>query len=370
MNKKWLFTTGLLLLLAGCSGQSGSQTTAAGTDTGTTAVETGVEKPQSSKAEENTENKQAKLLTVDERIAATKERAGKLVTTNADGQKVVSSKFGETAVPENPKRIVTIQMEDIALALGIKMVASRNFDGYYLAERLAEAGVEPMEIDEASNTINFEQVLSYNPDLIIIRDNFEQSVVDELSKIAPTIAFNLKDTEATLMGLGMALNKEEDATNRLKQYYEKWDSTREALQSKLGTQKVALVRIMQKEIRLMPYSKNDNSSFLYDPNYLGLVAPQLVKDYDNQESLAISLEKLPELDADQILLIAGYGSADAKMVEAAKTRYKEISSDPLWNTIPAVNAGNIHEVDSRIWLAYGIISNEIKMDDLLKIYGN
>jgi putative iron(III) dicitrate-binding periplasmic protein len=261
-------------------------------------------------------------------------------------------------------------MEDIALALGIKMVASRNFDGYYLAERLAEAGVEPMEIDEASNTINFEQVLSYNPDLIIIRDNFEQSVVDELSKIAPTIAFNLKDTEATLMGLGMALNKEEDATNRLKQYYEKWDSTREALQSKLGTQKVALVRIMQKEIRLMPYSKNDNSSFLYDPNYLGLVAPQLVKDYDNQESLAISLEKLPELDADQILLIAGYGSADTKMVEAAKTRYKEISSDPLWNTIPAVNAGNIHEVDSRIWLAYGIISNEIKMDDLLKIYGN
>ena len=309
-------------------------------------------------------------MTVDERIAAAKERAGKLVTTNADGQKVVSSKFGETAVPENPKRIVTIQMEDIALALGIKMVASRNFDGYYLAERLAEAGVEPMEIDEASNTINFEQVLSYNPDLIIIRDNFEQSVVDELSKIAPTIAFNLKDTEATLMGLGMALNKEEDATNRLKQYYEKWDSTREALQSKLGTQKVALVRIMQKEIRLMPYSKNDNSSFLYDPNYLGLVAPQLVKDYDNQESLAISLEKLPELDADQILLIAGYGSADTKMVEAAKTRYKEISSDPLWNTIPAVNAGNIHEVDSRIWLAYGIISNEIKMDDLLKIYGN
>ena len=54
MNKKWLFTTGLLLLLAGCSGQGGSQTTAAGTDTGTTAVETGVEKPQSSKAEENT----------------------------------------------------------------------------------------------------------------------------------------------------------------------------------------------------------------------------------------------------------------------------------------------------------------------------
>ena len=35
-----------------------------------------------------------------------------------------------------------------------------------------------------------------------------------------------------------------------------------------------------------------------------------------------------------------------------------------------MNAGNIHEVDSRIWLAYGIISNEIKMDDLLKIYGN
>lgn len=302
------------------------------------------------------------------RLEEIKQKASELVYPNTDGKLVVSSKYGETVVPDKVERVVVIQLEDLALALDVDMVASRNFDGYYLADLLTEKNVEAIAIDESANTINLEQVLSYQPDLIMIRDNFEQSVYDELSKIAPTVSFKIQTPEVSLMAMGMALGKEDAAVQRLEEYFKKWEDTKAAVKESIGEETVALLRVMQKEIRLMPYSRNGMSSFLYDGDYLGLSAPQMVIDYDNNENLAISMELLPELDAQHILLIAGYGSASTEEVEAAKGRYAEISSDPLWQSIPAVVSGNIYEVDSRTWLTYGIIANEKKMEDLVSIF--
>lgn len=312
--------------------------------------------------------KEVAEATETDRLSDIQKKAAELVYKNADGKLVVSSKYGETVLPEKMERIVSIQLEDLALALDVNLVASRNFEGYYLADALEEKKVEAIAIGEAANTINLEQVLGYTPDLIIIRDNFEQSVFDELSKIAPTIAFKLQDPEVSLMALGMALGKEDVAAKRLEEYFAKWEETKEVLDTAIGDESIALLRIMQKEIRLMPYSKNGMSAFLYADDYLGLEAPQMVKDYDNAENLAISMETLPELDAQHILLIAGYGSASAEEVEAAKTRYEQIAADPLWQTVPAVTAGKVHEVDSRTWLTYGIIANEKKMEDLVAIF--
>ena len=64
-------------------------------------------------------------------------------------------------------------------------------------------------MDEESNTVNLEQVLSYEPDLILLRDSFEPSVYEELSKIAPVAAFDLKDTEVSLLAMGKALGMEQ-----------------------------------------------------------------------------------------------------------------------------------------------------------------
>lgn len=289
--------------------------------------------------------------------------ADEMVYQNENGQMVVVSKYGETVVPEDPQRIVCIKLEDLTLALGIEMVACRNFSGFYLEDEINALNIGTIAVDEEANTINFEQVLSYQPDLIIIRDSFEQSIYDELSKIAPTIAFRLQEAEASTLALGRALGMEDRARERLQQYYDKMDAAKEALQAVAG-QEVAMLRVMKKEIRLYPYSSNDMSRFLYAG--LGLTPDPMAVAYDNADSLAISLETLPDMTAQHIFLVAGYGSQTDEADLAAKQRYEEIKADPLWQAVPAVQQGNIYEVDSRTWLTHGLIAVERRVDDVLR----
>lgn len=292
----------------------------------------------------------------------TVQEVSEIVYKNEAGQTVVSHKYGETIVPENPERIVSIKLEDLMLALNVDMVAARNFEGFYLEDQLNELGIGTIAVDEESDTINLEQVLSYKPDLIVIRDSFDQAIYDELSKIAPTIAFDLKTPTTSLLALGEALGMADEATERLEAYGETIENAKEALKDM--DEEVAMLRIMKKEIRLYPYSKNDMSKFLYED--LGLTAAPMVIEYDKADSLAISMELLPDLTAEHIFLVAGYGSNTAESVKESQERYEAIKADALWQSVPAVQKGNIYEVDSRVWLTHGIIATEMKIADVLE----
>ena len=92
----------------------------------------------------------------------------------------------------------------------------------------------------------------------------------------------------------------------------------------------------------------------------------MAEEYDNKDSLAISMEMLPELTAEHIFLVAGYGTAGGSSDEEAKKRFEEMQQDPLWQEVPAVKKGNVYEVDSRLWLAHGILAVEQKVDDVLE----
>lgn len=343
-----------VLTLAGCS-SSDSASSAAESESAS-AVESTTTSSEATQAEETV------YPSIEEQIADIRADAEKIVYKNDEGKMVVSSKLGETVVPDDLQRIVCIKLEDLTLALGVEMVACRNFETFYLEDKVNALNIGQIDVDEEANTVNFEQVMSYKPDLIIIRDAFDQSIYDELNKIAPTIAFRLQDYKAAMMGLGMALGMEDEATARLEQHLEKIADAREQLESVSG-ESVAMLRILKKEIRLYPYSKNDMSSFLYQD--LGLTPDPMVVEYDNADNLAISMETLPDLSAQHIILIAGYGSQTAEAVEAAKQRYDEIKADPLWQMVPAVQSGSVYEVDSRVWLTHGLLATEEKIDEVL-----
>lgn len=136
---------------------------------------------------------------------------------------------------------------------------------------------------------------SYEPDLILLRDSFESSVYEELSKIAPVAPFDLKDTEVSLLAMGKILGMEEQALLRLEKYHEKLNAAKETL-SAVSDSETAMLRVMKKEVRLYPASSNDMSRFLYAD--LGLNPDPMAEEYDSKESLAISMELLPELTAE------------------------------------------------------------------------
>ena len=294
---------------------------------------------------------------------ADKRRAAEKLYREEDGKRILKHKFGETELPHVPVRIVCIRMEDPMLALDASMAAAYDFPQYYLHDRLAARGVMRISINDENKTINLEQVQAAKPDLIVMRDSFGKGVYQDLSKIAPVAAFDLRDYERTLLALSMVLQRPADGEARLQHFYERAKHDRMRIKARIGEATVALLRIMNKEVRLYPYATNDINRFMYE--LLNLRPPQMVVDIDgNDQNNAISLELLPELQTDYLLINAGYGPSSRQSSTIARRRFEAMQKDPLWQSVPAVRSGHMLEVDSMIWNAHGIISKETAMDAL------
>ena len=114
----------------------------------------------------------------------------------SDGGPAVGHKYGNTKVPRNPERVVTVGLtdQDYVLALGVKPVGVTEWYGEYdyaawpwAQDALGNATPEVMSRN--NDQLDFERIAALEPDLIIgqytgmTRDEYETA-----SQIAPTVA--------------------------------------------------------------------------------------------------------------------------------------------------------------------------------------
>lgn len=302
------------------------------------------------------------------RLQKTQKEANKIVRRE-NGQIIVKHKYGETIMPQHPQRIVVLRLEDLTEALDVPVVGANYTPSYYLYDRLQARGAQLVHVNDETKTVNYEEVQAMHPDLILLRDSFDQGVYDKLSRIAPVAAFNIRKEETALLAMSMALDEEEAGIGRLEEYYQNVKKYRMGLASSIGDNKVAFLRIMNREVRLYPYSTNDIDRFLYD--LLNLKPPMMVLAADNSKTNhAISLEWLPDLDADYLLVSTGYGTSSGESNSVAEKNYEKLQQDALWQSIPAVQQGHVHVVDTSIWNAHGIIAKELAMQELYNTWGS
>lgn len=290
----------------------------------------------------------------------------KALFSEDNGQLILKHKYGTTIIPKEAKRVVVIRLEDPMVALGAPMVGAYNPPNFYLHDELTDKGVIPISINENIKSINLEQVQALKPDLILLRDSFDRNAYVALSKIAPVAALRLQDAEVTLLALGKILHREEQAKARLQLYYDRVKQARMDIKSHIGERPVALLRILKKEVRLYPYSTNDINRFMYE--LLNLVPDPMAVTQDTGDTNVVSLEMLPELKAQYLIVSSGYGPSSSGNNEAAQKRYEELQADPLWQTIPAVKTGHILNVNPVIWNAHGIIAKERAVEDLHRYF--
>jgi iron complex transport system substrate-binding protein len=92
---------------------------------------------------------------------------------------------------------------------------------------------------------------------------------------------------------------------------------------------------------------------------LGLAVPELVRTVSDGEGgiwKSVSMEALAKLDADHIFLI-----------NSDKASGSEALRDPIWQSLPAVKNGNVHEYGPETsWLYTGTIANSQMIDDVLE----
>jgi iron complex transport system substrate-binding protein len=144
-------------------------------------------------------------------------------TTTEPAQETVtvSHKFGETKVPKDPARVVTVGWndQDFVLALGIVPIVTRAwFDSYnnypWVQEATGGKGVATM----GGDGIDYEAVAAAKPDVIFaVYETVDQPTYDRLSQIAPTVIQSAEypDEETPwnvqLLLTGKALGKEAEA---------------------------------------------------------------------------------------------------------------------------------------------------------------
>lgn len=290
-------------------------------------------------------------------VAAEASISGENGQQAASGERTIKDDLGhEIQLPEQPQRVFAPYLEDSLLKLGVKPVAqwsNGNLGHDYLQGELGDVP----KLDFSGGPPSSEVLLSYNPDLIILHTaNYAgDGVYENYSKIAPTYVFNnaAGDVEKSLEILGELLGKTEEAKQALESYQQKANEAKAAIEKNAPGKKVAIIRFASKGVSLM----GGNYFCGYVVNqHLGVEMSKLT---ENENSLNLSLEILPELDADYIFVINAYGQGTERM--------KEMTESSIWKSIPAVQQGHVHEVSDEYWLGSGLIAYEKIIDDTVKL---
>lgn len=259
----------------------------------------------------------------------------------------------EVTIPSKPVRIFAPMMEDSLLVLGVKPVVqwSNGVEPQlYLQDQLGDVP----QISFAGGMPSPEAIMALEPDLIILNNQAyaEKGGYEQLSKIAPTYVFEnaATDLSSSIQILGELLDKSGEAEEALKEYNDKVASTREKLSTLVEGKKAAIIRFNAKGMFFM---NNQYYSGYVMNHELGFEQSTLVKD----GAFQVSLEILPELDADYIVLANDGNQGDAYL--------KELKKSSLWQTVPAVKAGHVYETNSDYWLSGGLIAQGKVIDDVV-----
>lgn len=268
----------------------------------------------------------------------------------------IKHELGETELQGIPERIVTLEYSfvDSLAALGVTPVGIADDDN-------PESIILPIKEKLGKYTsvgsryeVNFELISSLKPDLIIGDISRHKEVFDKLQTIAPTIL--LKSHGATYSEnlssfpvIAEAVGKSDVAQKRIKEHEEELAE----LQKKIP---------QNESSKVLPAVVNSKGFYAHTSKaYAGSLLEEigLKNAIESDEAYPqLTLEQLVEFNPDVLFLMKG---EEATVVD-------EWSKNPLWETITAVENGQVYEVDRTVWsLSRGLISAETIVDEALNL---
>lgn len=268
----------------------------------------------------------------------------------------------EVEIPVDPQRIVTTQYLDAMLALGVKPLGapSHVLNNPYLGE--LEDGVADL-----GHPFNIEKVLQLDPDLILSANPDE---VEALSKIAPTVVvpWLFGDVYAQLREIARALNKEKEAEDWIAGLEAKAAAGRSALSDKIGKDETVSIFMAYGKDALRVYGARNIGHMIY--RSLQLTPPPFIQqklaedpEYESFVFENISMEKLPELAGDRIVMLV-YDQA-AKDEDGMFSR---IEQSAVWKNLDAVKNNRVYVIEPDPWFVYAPIAIEKSLDEAVAMF--
>jgi iron complex transport system substrate-binding protein len=276
-------------------------------------------------------------------------------------QRVVKSTNGDIRIPTEPKRVIGLSVvyPEFLYALGVTPVAVQNYHQDFPS--YLEEGLKDALKTGIAETPNFEAILSAKPDLIIAPVWWSEKDYEQLSKIAPTVLLPQRDHwREELLDIAEVLDKKEQAEQVIEDLHQQEADAKAKLDTLVGNETVMYMMIMADQ--LIIYGENiDRGSFIH--KVLGL-SP--VKEFpQNEKSISISLEKIPDYNPDHIIL-----QLDDESNEKVQNRYKEMLDSSLWKNMTAVKKNQIYMMNGKEWFNLGMspLADSSAINDVLDAF--
>jgi iron complex transport system substrate-binding protein len=268
--------------------------------------------------------------------------------------------MGETCIPKNPRRIVTLDRISFstAIALGIKPVGtieytSTEYDAPYLAGKIDGVTF----IRSARGQPNLEKILLLKSDLIIANSSF-QDIYQQSSQIASTILVSFPVSnqgrwQEYLKNFAVIFGKTETAHQLLKRYEQQVEQLKKALGNNRPPIRVSFLYVFYGTVQTV--SKNSFVGKILDD--LGLDRPP---NQANSSAvwLPISEETIQDIDGD-ILFVLAFRVEDNSYL-------KQWANKPLWSQLKAVQQNRVYQVKVSIWDGRNILAAYAVLDDIEK----
>lgn len=282
--------------------------------------------------------------------------------------KVIEHDGGETCVPNEYERLVTLDSVSFANAIALEVqpvgTVTSDFSNHLEAysEKISNIGQggEP----------SLEAVLALNPDLILGLDYY-QSIYNQAQQIAPTVLLEFQHSgrwKETFQRYSQVLDREEKAEAVMTAYQQRVKELHGAIQAEYSQPPtISVIRIYPDGISL--YLRDSfPGTILADvglprPPSQDLSATEAEKMAKNPIQKLISQELIPEADGDIIFIWTGENTVEGK--QEAQKQLTQLQSDPLWQKLDAVKNGRVYEVPS-YWIGSSAIAANLVIDDLFQ----
>ena len=267
--------------------------------------------------------------------------------------RVIEHDLGKTEICGQPEQVVALEPYwlDLLLSLGIEPVGyagdQRALVGSpqpgepvvkvkYLGDRLTS---NPAHVG-TWQTPSLEAILQLQPDLIL---RGGPPFYDQFSQIAPTLLMSdeglAKRWPQDLLLLGRVMEREQLAKQIIEEYSQRVARVSTELEPISRDQKVLLLSMTGLDYIGVFTEETFAGDLLKDLGFQLVLPEKLPIEYG---AIVISLEILPQLEADIIIVMASGKSS----VEQVKTVWEQ---NPILQRLPASKAGRVYFADYQLW---------------------
>lgn len=280
-----------------------------------------------------------------------------------------------TCIPENPERIVALDMGSVELLLmmGKIPVGSASWLLSEMPNLLPQYAETLSTIPALGYPAELETVTSLKPDLILATDGAID--VELASKIAPTVVGSFQVNEHWKDGIGFwseVLGEQELYARMLENY-----NTRvEELHALIGN---------PEEIEVSVISTTSYGIWLWMPDTapgyvlsdVGLARPEAqsyltgksMEVYGADQYVTVSLERVDTLEGD-VMFYFTYDSSDPEEIKTEQAYLEDLRQQPLWQSMQVVKNEKAYFVPGYWWRAQTYqLANRV-LDDLYKYLAN